>query len=270
GGLAGVLLAIHYQAGLPWLVLAMAGAPTLVAALNWLAQFFWRRPWLRPQWSQFDRRASRKLASLGFLFLILQALTVIGSASDNLIIAQIFGASAVAGYAVVQKMFSIALLSQYFAAPLWPAFGEALARSDYAWARRALHRAILLSVGLAAVVAVPLLLFGQRIIAFWAGSALTPSWALLAGFASHAVLGAYGGAMSAFLNSGPLLRRQVKFYGAASVLALVLKLVLASRWQLAGVIWATVLAYGALYAIPAWILSHRNLLPSEEPVHVAR
>jgi len=264
GGLVGVLVAIHFRMGLPWLVLAMAGAPALATALNWTVQFFWRRPWLRPEWNRVDRAASRRLANLGFLFLILQALTVVGSASDNLIIAQIFGAPAVAGYAVVQKLFSIALLSQYFVAPLWPAFGEALARQDYSWAKRTLHRSIMLSAGLGMVFAVLLMAFGQRIVALWVGAHLTPSLMLLAGFASYAILGGYGGAMSAFLNSGSLLKQQVNFFSAASIAALILKVVLAHYWQIAGVVWATVLAYGLLYSIPAWLLAHQYLAQSQE------
>ncbi|MGE0131427.1 MAG: lipopolysaccharide biosynthesis protein [Blastocatellales bacterium] len=270
GGLVGVVLAIYHQVGLPWLVLAMSGAPVLATAVNWMVQFLWRRPWLCPRWSQVDLGAGRKIANLGMLFLVLQLLTLMGSASDNLIIAQMFGASAVAGYAVVQKLFSIALLSQFFVAPLWPAFGEALARHDYSWVARTLRRSILISVALGGCAALPLLVFGRQIIAFWAGGQLTPSIALLAGFAAHAVLGGYGGAMSAFLNSGSLLGRQVSFYGAASIAALILKVALARYWQVAGVIWATVIAYGTLYAIPSWLLSHQHLLHSRERSHAAR
>lgn len=264
GGLGGVLLAIHFHAGLPWLVLAMAGAPVLATFLNGIAQVFWKRPWLRPRWSKMDHYSCSKLANLGALFFILQLLTVIGSTSDNIIIAQIFGASAVAGYAVVQKLFSIALLSQYFVAPLWPAYGEALARKDYSWARRTLHRSILISVVLGVILAVLLVTFGQSIVFYWVGPHLVPSIALLAGFACYAILGGYGGAMTTFLNQGLLLRRQVGFYSLASIGALILKIVLASYWQMAGVVWATVVAYGLLYAIPAWIIAHQYLIQAQD------
>lgn len=270
GGLVGVVLAVYHHAGLPCLVLAMSGAPVLATAVNCMVQFLWRRPWLCPRWNQIDLGAGRKIASPGMLFLILQLLAMIGSASDNLIIAQMFGASAVAGYAVVQKLFSVALLSQFFVAPLWPAFGEALARGDYSWAARTLRRSILISVALGGCAALPLLIFGRQIVAFWAGRQLTPSGALLAGFAAHAILGGYGGAMSAFLNSGSLLGRQVSFYGAASIAALILKVALARYWQVAGVIWATVIAYGTLYAIPSWLLSHQHLLHSQKRSHAVR
>lgn len=259
GGLLLVLLAIRCEAGLPWLVLAMAGTPVVATACNAVHQFFWRRPWLRPRLRSLDRRSMVRLAHLGGQFLVIQILTAAGLASDNLIIARLHGVANVAGYAVVQKLYSLALLPQFMVAPLWPAFGEAIARQDFDWARRALRRAVVLSVTLAALIAVPLFFSGQHLVSWWAGAELLPSRLLLAGFTCQMILGAYGGAMTAFLNSSAALGRQVLFYGFASVTAILLKIVFAAWWQIDGVSWATVLAYGLFYAIPAWLLANRIL-----------
>ncbi|MEY3283054.1 MAG: hypothetical protein RIR86_1067 [Acidobacteriota bacterium] len=258
-GLLLVLVAIRFEAGLPWLVLAMAGTPVFATAGNALHQFYWRRPWLRPEYGRVDRRTLASLSNIGSQFLIIQILTAVGLASDNLIIARVYGVADVAGYAVVQKLYSLALFPQFIVAPLWPAFGEALTRGEYEWAGQALRRAIILSVTLAALIAIPLFFGGQSIVGWWAGGALIPSWLLLGGFTCQMILGAYGGAMTAFLNSSEALHRQVIFYGFASLSAILLKIVLATSWQIAGVAWATVLAYGLFYAIPAWILAKRIL-----------
>lgn len=259
GGLGFVLLAIRLEAGLPWLVLAMAGTPVVAMICNAVEQFGRRRPWLRPRLDRTDRETALKLFNVGALFFVLQILTAVGLASDNMIIARIHGLPKVAGYSVVQKLYSLALLPQFLVAPLWPAFSEALARREYGWARQALHRGVWISIGLAALIALPLLVFGQWIVAFWAGAGLRPSRMLLAGFTCQVILGAYGGAMTSFLNSSQSLKRQVTFYGLASITAILLKIVLASRWQIAGVAWATVIAYGLIYAIPAWGLANRVL-----------
>lgn len=261
-GLVLVLLAIGLQAGLPWLVLAMAGAPVLAMAGNAAHQFLFCRPWLRPRFSLADRATLARLVKIGSQFLVIQMLTAIGLASDNLIIARVRGVSAVTEYAVVQKLYSLALLPQFLVAPLWPAFGEALAREDFRWARRALIRSVMVSVALAALIAIPLLFAGRLIVANWAGSHLAPSRLLLAGFTCQMILGAYGGAMTAFLNSSRALRRQVLFYGAASVSAILLKLLLIIKWETAGVAWGTVLGFGLFYAIPAGLLARRVLRQS--------
>lgn len=259
GGLLLVLVAISFEGGLPWLVLAMAGTPILATAGNALHHFYWRRPWLRPDPGHRDRATLASLSSIGSQFLTFQILTAVGLASDNLIIARILGATEVAGYAVVQKLYSLALLPQFIVAPLWPAFGEALTRREYAWAGRTLRRGIIVSVLLASLIAIPLFIFGRTIVGWWAGGGLVPSAILLGGFTCQMILGAYGGAMTAFLNSSEALHRQVFFYGFASLSAILLKIVMAMSWQVAGVAWATVLAYGLFYAIPAWILARRIL-----------
>lgn len=258
-GLGAVLVAISFKAGLPWLVLAMTGAPLLATLLNWLAQFGRARPWLFPRWRYFEWTTARKIARIGAVFLLLQIMALIASASDNLIIAQTLGNSEVARYAVVQKLFSIALLSQVFIVPLWPAFGEAMARSDYAWAKRTLNRALVASLGISAVIVLPLLLYGKFIIAVWVGPEVVPSTGLLVGFALWTLLGSYGGVMSTFLSSGPLVSRQAVFYSVAAISALVMKIVLVHSWQIAGVAWASVIGFGLFYTIPAWHLARRSL-----------
>lgn len=258
-GLGGVLLAIYFKAGLPWLVLAMSGGPCLAMLLNWLELFCRSRKWLFPRWLAFDWSASRKVAVTGVFFLILQVMAIIGNSSDNIIIAQILGASAVAVYAVTQKLFMVTMVAQYFIAPLWPAFGEALARQDHAWAKKTLNRALKLSFVMSAVTAVPLFLFGKRLIFYWVGPEMIPSTFLVAGFATFVFLASYGGVMSTFLNNGDLVRPQVIFYSAASLTALILKIILTSEWGIAGAIWATIFGYGLFYVIPATRLAYRNL-----------
>ena len=258
-GFSGVVLAVFVEAGLPWLVLAMAGGPLLAQGVNWIHVFAYSHPSLVPSLRAFDWSSSRKLAGAGLLFFVLQALALLGSVSDNMVIAQVLGASAVAGYAVTQKLFSITLVAQYFVGPLWPAFGEAMARKDYGWARRTLNRSLVVSLGLGLMTGVPLCLFGKQIIAVWVGRDLVPSTFLLLGFSLWVLVSSYSGSMSAFFNSGALLGKQTWLYGFASIAAVTLKIVLAPRWGVSGVIWATVLGYGLFYVAPAAILAYGTL-----------
>lgn len=259
-GFVGLLIAVYFKCGLQWLVLAVSGGPMLVMLINWFREFAWLKPWLFPHWSAFDWETGCKIVSAGILFLILQMFAIIGSASDNIIISQVLGASEVASYAVTQKLFSITMIAQFFILPLWPAFGEAMARNDTVWARRTLNRSLILSLVLGVLTAFPLLLFGKQIIARWAGTALIPSTIMLIGFALWVLLAGYVGSMSSFLNIGSLLRRQTVFYGAASIVSLILKIVLTKLWLTpSGVIWATVFGYSSFYAIPAAVLAYGRL-----------
>ena len=255
--LAGVLLAIRFKSGLPWLVLAMAGAPILTTTVNGWFQFVVHRPWLRPNWQSFDWPATWRLVRLGGAFFLLQILAIVGTSSDNLIIVRLYDASTVAQYAVIQKLFSLALIPHYLVAPLWPAFGEALARKDYAWAERTLRRAIVLSCLFEVILALSLLLWGRSIIGFWLGASIVPSLVLLSGFAVEAVIGAYRTTVSVFLNSSDMLHAQSLLFGVASIVALTLKVLLGSYFALPGIIWGGGLAFSLVYVIPAWWLTRR-------------
>ncbi len=258
-GFIGLLLAIYFKAGLPWLVLAMLGGPTLATLLNGIVLFGWSRPWLLPRWSGFNWSEGRKLAGSGLVFLLIQIFAMISFSSDNLVVAQVLGASMVTSLAVTQKLFSITMITQYFIGPLWPAFVEAMARKDFAWARRTLNRALILSLSVSLVIALPLVVFGKQIIAWWVGPALVPSTLLLVGIGLGVLLSTYISTMSVFLANQYTLVKQLGFYGAAAISTLILKIVLAHSWQAAGVVWATIFGFGVFYIIPAARLAYKNL-----------
>ncbi|GAB6272765.1 MAG: hypothetical protein STSR0003_26160 [Smithella sp.] len=258
-GLIGVLVAIYFKAGLMWLVLAMAGGPVLAVLCNWYDFFFRSRRWLHPSWNAFDWKAGRKVAGTGVLFLILQLFAILGNSSDNIIIAQVLGASAVAGYAIMYKLFSITLIAQYFLVPLWPAFGEAIASGDLPWARRTLNRSIIISLMLGLGAALPFLFFGKWFIAIWVGKDMVPSTLLLVGFVMWSLLNCYIGSISTFLNSGSLVGKQIIYFGLATLCALSLKIVGTPILQTEAVVWATVIGYGLFYIIPATRIAYTYL-----------
>ena len=85
--------------------------------------------------------------------------------------------------------------------PLWPAYGEAIARGDIPWARSTLTRSI--KAGL--LVAVPLggcpgAVFGLPIIAVWVGGSVTPPFTLVLAFGIWVVLSTIGNSVAMLLN----------------------------------------------------------------------
>jgi O-antigen/teichoic acid export membrane protein len=65
--LVSLLLVIHLRGSLPYLVLAMAGAPVLALLLNGAVLFSVQRPWLVPSWSCVTTAASKDLWRLVLL-----------------------------------------------------------------------------------------------------------------------------------------------------------------------------------------------------------
>ena len=175
-GLVGLLLVIYLKAGLTWLVLAMAGAPALAWLLNSLVLYGFRRPWLRPRVTELPQRQRQKSSPYRSFFFMLQMGVTLIYGSDNLIITQFLGPEAVTQYAIPYQMFSLSLvIFNIVIAPLWPAYGEAIARGDIAWVQKTLNRSlkiILLSTG---VVSLFLVIFGNQLLNIWVGPKISPS-----------------------------------------------------------------------------------------------
>jgi O-antigen/teichoic acid export membrane protein len=250
-GLAGVVVAIELRMSLPWLVFAMAGGPVVALLFNAWVLFWRQRRWLRPSVARYSGDAAGRMLRLGALFLVLQVVSAAAFFSDNLVAAHVLGAASVTQYAVPRRMFdAVAMVVAMYVTPLWPAYGEAIARGDVTWVRRTLVRSLtlvtLLTLGCGAV----LVALGRPILHLWAGPLVTPPLSLLTGFAVWTVLASAGSAVAAFLNGAGRLRFQVVTAVAMGVAALTLKIVLARSVGLSGIIWGTVAAYTACTVIP--------------------
>lgn len=256
--LGGVLLAISLQGGLPWLVLALAGAPLMAALLNSLHFYLRSRPDLRPRLALFGAGDAKRLARSGALFFVLQVTVAVAYTSDSIVIAQLLGASAVAEYAVPEKLFGLITLAMSMVlAPLWPAYGEAIARRDSIWVQQTLKRSLLTVLGLSIVAAVGLLFMAPALLRLWVGAAIEPPLGLLAALAVWKVVEAGGNALAMFLNGAHVIGMQVAVALATAIAAIGLKVLLIPHWGISGAVWATVIAYVMMAALPYAVLVPR-------------
>jgi O-antigen/teichoic acid export membrane protein len=258
-GLAVLIASIACKAGLPWLVFALTGVPAFVMSINFIVQFAYLRPWLRPVWDYFDRKIGINMLRTGLIFMLITLANVLGTSTDNIIIAQHLGASSVATYAVVQRLFSLTLLVQFIIAPLWPAFSEAMSHGDFAWVNRTFLRAQNIALGITTIMALLLILFGRPIIRIWAGEQVIPSFSLLIGYALYRVVGNLNESLIALMNTNRFIRQQLLLITISGTAAFVLKLAFVPHWQAAGVAWASVIAYGILFNIPASLTVRKGL-----------
>lgn len=256
---AGLLICIFLKTGLPWLVLAFSGGQLIATIVNGIYLFNRKRQYLKPKIKYFNMEIGKRLIKSGLVFFLLGLFTLLGNSSDNIIIAHTLGASSVAGYEIVKKVFLFSMLTQFIIQPLWPAFAEAMESGDIAWAKNTLKKGLLLSICSGAIITLPLLLFGRQIIMIWVGVEYIPSWSLLFGFYAFIFLANYGGVMSTFLNSGPLLTKQTIIIGLAAISSVLLKIYFSLNFGVSGIIWATVLSYMVFYVIPSYKLAFNYL-----------
>jgi len=249
--LVGVLLVIYLKAGLPWLVLAVAGLPALTTFCNGIVLFGFQRPWLLPKWQSATWLAAKRIFRLGMLFFALQVSMALMNASDNIVATQLLGPQAVTQYSVPVRLFNIApALLAMILTPLWPAYGEAIARGDVAWVKKTLVRSLVGALLLCGLPSLVLVAFGPSIIRVWVGPQIAPSFMLLLGLGVFSLLAVFGNSVAMLLNAASIMRFQVVtalLMGSSSLLA---KIFLCRKAGLAGLIWGTNIAAIVFSAIP--------------------
>jgi O-antigen/teichoic acid export membrane protein len=254
-GLIGVLVVIWLKWGLLWLVVAFLGGPLVASIWNSVAFFGVSERDLAPQRRHISREMIARIARIGLLFFGLQIAMAVAFTSDNIIIAQILGAEAVTDYAVPEKMFSlVGVIVSMVLFPLWPAYGEAIARGDQDWVRRTLLRSLTAAIATTAVLSLVLVIFGGRLVALWTGPVVEVPPMLLVGLAFWKVIEAGGNAVSMFLNGANVVRFQLYLAALVAILAIVLKVFLVTRIGISGVVWATIVANLATVPATFWFV----------------
>ena len=259
-GFFGVLSGIAMHVSLPKLVVAIAGAPTFATILNAIHFFGFLRPDLRPRWKFVSLEIISQIAKLGGFFFILQMVVAIAYSADNFIIARMLGAINVPEYSVPQRLFSlVTMMSSMLVSGLWPAYAEAISRGDMFWVRNAVRRSLLLVMLATSIISALLLLMAPKLIYWWVGPRIHPTYLLLLGLAIWAVMSACGDSLAMFLNGASIIRFQVivaSLFGAGCLGA---KMIFIRHFGISGIPWATILTYGILNALPMAIYIPRIL-----------
>ncbi len=184
------------------------------------------------------------LLRTGGLFLVLQVTTMIGWGLDTLILGAISGATAVAAYAVTQRLFQFA--SQpiaVFLAPLWPAYANARANGDHGFIRTTLARSMTTSAAVGAALVLTLLLAGSWLIEQWTRGSVNVPQSLLVAMATWTLLEIIGTAFAMYLNGCGMVREQVVTSIVFCVVALPTKFIATQHFGGTGVVAATAVVY---------------------------
>lgn len=262
-----LMICIHRKSSLPILVMALAFTPISVSMVNWIHQFNFARPWLRPSSKRFNKSMSIALLTLGGIWTWSQIVGFVGTSTDNLIISAHKGAAAVGCYAVMARLQSILMVSQLLAIPLWPAFSEAIQRGDWIWARTTFNRTVRLFVFIG-VCSAMILGFGSfYIVPAWLGGEMVPTPALAGGFAAWAIISNFFFAISALLANRRSIVQFTILTTVAALISVFIKIYLVNQGGQDLVIWGAVIGYG-LICLPAFLLA--STLLKGEPISNVR
>jgi O-antigen/teichoic acid export membrane protein len=203
GGLASLLSLIavtRFRGGLPELVIAMSGAPALVAVASAYYLFVRRYPWLAPAPSAVRWACIWRLLKLGGKYVVMQLAALGIYQSQAIIITQTLGPSKVVIFVVTYKLVALPVDLVYMGTlPFMSAFGEAKARRDWRWIKTAFKHATIASIASGVPLAAALALVAKPVILIWAGPSAIPDSQLVLWVFIYAAVGL------AFMMPGQLL-----------------------------------------------------------------
>ncbi len=258
-GFGGLVLAVETGAGLVSIAALWACGPAIARAVAAIIFLAGRGRDLLPSWSDVDIGVSRALVGGGAIFLVYALTQTLALQSDQVLIARFFGAGKVAEYAVVQRLFlqpqvlvTLGLIAQ------WPAYGEALGRSDFGWISRHLRRSIMIYAAFAVLACGLLGVLCDPILKIWVGD-ITVSPLLVGSMVAAGITAAVANVLAFFLMSVGLSRHLLIAQGVLTVVTLPLELVLIPHIGPAGAAIAATFGYLLAYILPFVFLRDRLL-----------
>ncbi len=268
--LVAVLTVIWFRGSLPVLVLALVGAPLVTGLLNTLSFFSRHGRDLAPGRHSITRAAMVTTSRTGGMFFLIQIVGAVAFGADTIIVAQVAGAAVVAQYAVPERLFAlVSMIVAMALAPLWPAYGEAIARGDRDWVRRTLNRSLLAAAAVSGGLSLVLVVIGRPLIHLWVGDVVQPTLLLLVGFAVWRVVEACGNAVAYYMNGANLMRVQAMVGAVSAVTKVLLKIALVRVIGPAGIPWGATVAFALTGLLPFLIIVRRHVSAAPRPVAAA-
>jgi O-antigen/teichoic acid export membrane protein len=225
----------------------------LLANLGSLIHLFLSHTELRPRQPFPARALFADLARRGVPYVLLALSAALAVNSDIIIALSVLGSEPAARMAVAERANMTALgLLWVVSLPLWPAFTDAAVSGDLAWVRAHLVRGMVLLTACAVAGSAVLIIFGQQLLDLWLRGSLTLGQDVLWAMAVRVVVSSLGQIPTLFLNALGVVWFQVAVALVYSGLALALKLALAPRLGISGILLATAISSGLTY-LPAYL-----------------
>jgi O-antigen/teichoic acid export membrane protein len=170
-------------------------------------------------------------------------------------------------YALPLRLFLLAPTAvTLLVTPLWPAYGEALARRDLPWVQATLRRSLGAAIGLTVLPSLALVVLARPILHLWVGPEVDPPLSMLVAMALWAVVSSVSNALAMFFNGANAIRFQVIIAIGMAVSNLILSIILVQSIGIAGPMWGSVAAQTLVVLVPELIVVWRVLRHPNGPL----
>lgn len=242
-GISGLLLVCLYSHRV-WLYVFVSYACIIAGSLASMTYLLCTEARIRPRLGLPTREEVRTVLRRGWLYFALSTVSDLSYILDTVLVLEWYGPAAAARMTILARICVTALsLLVVISQPLWPAFADAIARREHVWVTRCRNFSMALLVAITLVGSMILILWGEPLLHFWLRQDLMFSRYLLASVCFWILAHAINRTPNLLLNGLGIIRYQVINCSCGTTAALVLKYALGLRWQEAGILWGTALAW---------------------------
>ena len=237
--------ATKQQATIPYLLLATFGVQS-ITNLGLLLILAKRKLFTVKKLFRNVRLEANHLVHVGGLFFILQIGTMIGWGADSLLIASTLGASQVAVFNIVQRLYQF--ISQPLAiinGPLGGAYADAQAHKDRTFIVSTLRKSLLLTASCSIVGGGLLFLMSHKLIALWTDGLIVVPTSFVLMFFIWTIFDSLGHAFAMMLNGCGIVREQVVTVILITTIALPVKYIVLNNFGMTEML----LSYALIYSL---------------------
>jgi O-antigen/teichoic acid export membrane protein len=235
----GLWTAVYLKGNTAILLAAFFGLPLLSDLGAIIHLFGFQRPWLMPALDRFSWAKSKRLLTTGSQIWVSQISGIIIFQTEILIINQHFGAVTVGAYGTLLKLLSIVSLAQIsFAAPLWPAYCEAISSGDIQWVKKTFIKSSFISFVWATVVGGVITIAAPHILNLWLGHSIKFESLVYISLFLRTVLLSIDQCLGMLCNGLGLFKIESVMTPFFACVYLILALGMTNAWGVQGCAWA--------------------------------
>ena len=242
------------------LIWASSLVTVIISILNTVVFFLFQKKEVKIKFKFFDKKYVKDLLKVGIMFFILSIFTTLSLSIDNFIVAKAQGLAEVTSYSIMYKIVSmISVVSAMLSTPMWTANGDALARGDVQWVKKATNKITLVSFALSFLASVGVLVLISPALKILTDGVVKPDYMLLVGMCLYQIIVSITNPYFMILNSTKKIVFQIINYIIFSVISLPLKYYCALNYGVVSVTWVGVITYFLILTISTFVMSQITL-----------
>lgn len=219
----------------------ISAVPVLLLFVVTIISFNTKYKNLKPSLKEIDFKASKGIMNLGVKFFFMQITYLIVFTTSNFFIAQFYGPGEVAVYNIAFKYFQIpTMIFGIFMSPVWSAVTDAYAKSDYAWLKKTLKYANILS-GLFGLGVILMIFISNWVYKIWIGDEIIIPYGLSITLGFYIILDLFITPYTYFINGIGKLKLTISLTFLSILIYLILIYVFGNIFKnSSGIVWSIV------------------------------